>query len=419
MLTITNLTDLLMKHLQGSLSNAEQEQLNQWRSQSERNRRLFASINDEEQLRQLVLAYHQEEEEDNETIILSKIRQQIGSNTPTHPVRRISRLQRFARVAAVVLLLAGVGGYGYFLINRKKGSAPTAVAPKTVDIPPGRDGAILTLSDGRQVVLDSLGNGVVATQNGTQVIVKNGALAYTPGAGSTAPVYNTLTTPKGRQFQLILPDGTKVWLNAASSLRYPTVFPDSGRTVEVTGEVYFEVASIQLPAKGGRVFSGQKMPFTVNINDQAQIQVLGTQFNVNAYANEAAIKTTLVEGSLKIVKRESAFPKASADKWAILKPGEQAVARANSPLTIDHSPDVAKAIAWKSGFFNFEDANLEEVMRQLERWYDIEVVYEKNIPDIQFGGKMSNNVSLSGLLKSLQEMGVHFRIEGRKLIVLP
>src|SRR5688572_759093 len=127
MLTMTNLTDLLMKHLQGSLSDAEQEQLNQWRSQSERNRLLFESINDEEQLRQLVIAYHQEEEEDNEAIILSKIRRQIGSNTPTIPVRRMSRLRRFARVAAVVLLLAGVGGYGYFLMNRKESSPSAAV----------------------------------------------------------------------------------------------------------------------------------------------------------------------------------------------------------------------------------------------------------------------------------------------------
>ncbi len=426
MISMTNLTDLLMKHLQGNLSDAEQEQLNQWRSQSERNRRLFESINDEEQLRQLVLAWHQEEEEDNEAIILSKIRRQIGSNTPTIPVRRMSRLRRFARVAAMVLLLAGVGGYGYYLMNRKS-SAPAAMAKKTVDIPPGRDGAILTLSDGRQLVLDSLGNGVVATQNGTQVVVKNGALAYTPGTGSTAPVYNTLTTPKGRQFQLILPDGTKVWLNAASSLRYPTVFSDDERWVEVTGEAFFEVASVQLPV---RTLSRQKMPFIVNILSPlsqggpggVKIEVLGTQFNVNAYSNEAAVKTTLVEGSLKIVKRETADGKQSADgkeNSIILKPGEQAVVVAHSPLTIDHSPDVAKAIAWKSGFFNFEDASLEEVMRQLERWYDIEVVYEKNIPDIQFGGKMSNNVSLSGLLKSLQEMGVHFRVEGRKLIVLP
>jgi transmembrane sensor len=137
---------------------------------------------------------------------------------------------------------------------------------------------------------------------------------------------------------------------------------------------------------------------------------------VNAYDNEQAIKTTLLEGSVKIVKRQTANGK---ENPILLKPGQQAIASANSPLTIDHSPDLDKAIAWKNGYFNFEDASLQEVMRQLERWYDIEVVYEKNIPDIQFGGKMSNDVSLSGLLQSLKEMEVHFRVEGRKLIVMP
>jgi ferric-dicitrate binding protein FerR (iron transport regulator) len=410
MMTITNLTDLLMKHLQGSLSDTEQEQLDQWLLQSDRNRRLFTSINDEEQLRQMVLAYHQEQEEDDEAIILSKIRRQIGR---AH-VRRIHTLRRWGTVAAIALLFAGIGGY--FLLKNKTVSTPAAVAEKPADIPPGKEGAVLTLADGRQVVLDSLGNGVIATQNGTQLLLQNGALSYAKQTGSTAPVYNTLTTPKGRQFQVILPDGTKVWLNAASSLRYPTVFSGSEREVSVTGEAYFEVAHDK--AKPFIV----NLPLSIPTGREAggsRIQVLGTQFNVNAYANEAAIKTTLIEGSLKIVNGQSVPQGGINRESAILKPGEQAVLVAHSPLTIDHSPDIDKAVAWKSGFFNFEDARLEEVMRQLERWYDIEVVYEKNIPDIQFGGKMSNDVSLSGLLKSLKEMEVHFRIEGRKLIVLP
>jgi transmembrane sensor len=433
MMTITNLTDLLMKHLQGSLSNAEQEQLNQWRSQSERNHRLFESINDEEQLRQLVLAYHQEQEEDNEAIILSKIRERIGVGNSLAPVRSMGMRRRWVWVAALALLLAGIGGYMYHLLN-SKAVPPPAVAEKPADILPGRDGAILTLADGRKVVLDSLGNGVIATQNGTKLLLQNGALSYAKDAGSMAPAYNTLTTPKGRQFQLILPDGTKVWLNAASSLRYPTVFSGSERWVEVTGEAYFEVAPI-------RFRSGQKMPFIVNIlpplpmNREGgpggiKIEVLGTQFNVNAYFNEAAVKTTLVEGSLKVVKRETGNgkrqPSIGNPQSAIIKPGQQAVLASNSRFTIDDSrlmindhADVDKAIAWKSGFFNFEDARLEEVMRQIERWYDIEVVYEKGVPDIRFGGKMSNDVSLNGLLKSLQGMDVHFRLEGRKLIVLP
>lgn len=401
-MTVDKLTDLLMKHLQGSLSDSEQDLLSQWLLESERNRLLFESINDEEQLRQLVLSYYEEEAEDNEAIILSKIRQGIGAATP---VRRIGVLRRWGWLAASVLLAAGIGGY--LLQNRK---AATPVAETQADIPPGKEGAVLTLADGSQVVLDSLGNGVIATQNGTQILLKNGELAYTTGAGSDAPVYNNLTTPKGRQFQLILPDGTKVWLNAASSLRYPTAFSGSNREVAVTGEVYFEVAK------------NAHQPFIIDVSNQMKIQVLGTQFNVNAYSNEAAIKTTLVEGSLKIISGASA----AGGSFVVLQPGQQAQigntaadVSTQQAIKVLNNADVDKAVAWKRGLFNFEDSGLEEVMRQVERWYDIEVVYEKGIPDIRFGGKLSNDVSLSGLLKSLQESDVHFRIEGRKLIVLP
>jgi ferric-dicitrate binding protein FerR (iron transport regulator) len=295
-------------------------------------------------------------------------------------------------------------------LNGKKDISPVVVKTATpADIPPGRDGAILTLADGRQVVLDSLGNGVIATQNGTQVELKNGELAYNKNAGVVVPVYNNLTTPKGRQFQLKLPDGSRVWLNAASSIRYPTAFSGKDRRVAVTGEAYFEVAH------------DKTKPFIVDIPSTtgepggSSIEVLGTQFNINAYDNEQSIKTTLLEGSVKIVKRQTANGK---ENPVILKPGQQAVLH-DAQLTIHDHADIDKALAWKNGFFNFEDASLQEVMRQLERWYNIEVVYEKNIPDIRFGGKMSNDVSLSGLLRSLQEMEVHFRVEGRKLIVLP
>lgn len=408
MITIEHLTDLLMKHLQGNLSHPEQEQLNLWVQQSDRNRRLFASVNDEEQLRQFVLLYVSTETTDNnEAIILSKIRQGMMASQPLVPVRKMQGLWRWVSVAAITLVVAGVGYY--IKSNKSKNDTTTVVTTTTpADIPPGRDGAVLTLADGRQVVLDSLGNGVVATQNGAQVTLKDGALAYSKEAGSTTPVYNNLTTPKGRQFQLILPDGSKVWLNAASSLRYPTVFVGNERKVDVNGEVYFEVAK------------NPSMPFKVSIAAPAggpggsEIEVLGTQFNVNAYSNETAVRTTLVEGSLKVVNRPSNANTTSV----VLTPGKQAVITTDSRVKVADA-DVDKVVAWKRGIFNFEDASLEEVMRQIERWYDIQVVYEKNVPDIKFGGKMSNDVSLQGLLKSLQESDVHFRLEGRKLIVLP
>jgi ferric-dicitrate binding protein FerR (iron transport regulator) len=215
---------------------------------------------------------------------------------------------------------------------------------------------------------------------------------------------------------LLLPDGSKVWLNAASSLRYPTVFVGNERRVEVSGEVYFEVTHdktkpfiVSVPPSFGGAGGGQ-----TGGAKGAEIEVLGTQFNVNAYSNETAVRTTLVEGSLKVVN----LPANGHTASAVLTPGKQAVITTDSRLKVADA-DVDKAIAWKRGIFNFEDASLEEVMRQIERWYDIQVVYEKNVPDIKFGGKMSNDVSLQGLLKSLQESDVHFRLEGRKLIVLP
>ncbi|OQP56857.1 hypothetical protein A3860_09750 [Niastella vici] len=409
MMLINDLIDLLTKHLQGNLTEAEQAQLDHWLTQSERNRRLFNSINDEEQLRQWIMAYHQEVEEDNEALIMAKIKQQISGSQPVPPVLKINTWRRWAAVAAILLLVAGVGYFGW---NHKTQNPPVVQHATPADIPPARDGAILTLADGRKVVLDSLGNGVIATEKGTRVVLQNGELAYN-GAGSNAamPMHNTLTTPRGRQFQLILPDGTKAWLNAESEIYYPTVFSGNERRVQIAGEVYFEVKH------------DKTKPFIINILPHngggpggSQLEVLGTQFNVNAYTNEATIKTTLVEGRLKVL----AGSPIDYHSPVVLQPGQQAQTDNHTyHIKLEKNADVGKAIAWKNGFFNFEDASLEEVMRQLERWYDIEVVYEKGIPDITFGGKMSNDVSLSGLLKSLQQMDVHFRVEGRKLIVLP
>jgi len=250
------------------------------------------------------------------------------------------------------------------------------------------------------MLLDSLGNGVVTTQNGTKVLLQNGQLVYkTDNSVKTAIGYNTMTTPKGRQFQLVLPDGSKVWLNAASSIRYPTVFTGNERKVEVTGEAYFEVVK------------NSTSPFRVKINDEAEVEVLGTHFNVNSYMNEESINTTLLEGSVSV--------KNSSGKL-ILQPGQQARVAGNEKIKLFAEVDVEKVMAWKNGVFNFQDATLEEVMRQLERWYDIDVVYEKNIPRLEFYGKMGRDLSLAAVLRGLEKSNVHFRIEdGRKLVVLP
>lgn len=401
-----HLIDLLTGHLRNDLTDQDQSLLDSWVHASERNRLLFESIDDEEQLRGLVLLYFQEETENNEELILKKIRMGMSTVPVIAPVRRIPALWRWGWVAAVAVVAAGVGIY---FTNSKEDKAPRALAGKSTEILPGKEGAILTLADGTTVVLDTLGNGVIASENGTEILLKNGSLSYAQNATEATAVYNVLSTPKGRQFRLVLPDGTKVWMNAASSLRYPTIFAGNKRWVKVTGEVFFEVAP------------DHKQPFLVDIDNRAQVEVLGTQFNVNAYSNEKNIRTTLVDGSIRI--RAGAGHDTSSYK--VLKPGEQAQTSLSAQASLQgvkvlSNVNIEKVIAWKRGLFNFEDASLEEVLRQVERWYDIEVVYEKGvIPDISFGGKFSNDVSLEGMLRSLKESEVNFRMEGRKLIVLP
>lgn len=306
---------------------------------------------------------------------------------------------RYAAAAVVILLAAGI-----WLLVKKGDATPVlnpakpSVAALGNDIPPGRQGAILTLDDNRTIVLDTMNNGVIATQNGAKVLLDNGRLTYgKDGAVTAAVTYNTMTTPRGRQFQLLLPDGTSVWLDAASSIRYPTVFAGNERGVEITGEAYFEVAK------------DPSRPFKVKIKDRpTEIKVLGTHFNINAYNNESSINTTLLEGSVKV----------SGDgSQTIIKPGQQAQS-AMQTRVISHV-DLKKVMAWKEGVFDFGDVSLEEVMRQLERWYDIEVVYEKDIPPLEFVGKMGRDLTLSEVLRGLEVSEVRFRIEGRRLIVKP
>lgn len=311
-------------------------------------------------------------------------------------------------VAAAVVLFVVAGMYLWQESSTvEDNNGRLSKSDVSLDLSPGMDGAILTLDDGSQVVLDSLGNGIVTTQNGTKVILDSGLLVYHTGVAEiTKPVFNTISTPKGRQFRLLLPDGTKVWLNAASSLHYPTAFTDSVRKVQVTGEVYFEVAQ------------NAQQPFIVQINNQAGIEVLGTSFNVNAYPDEFSIATTLVNGSIKIYGE-------SEESAVVLRPGEQAQVFRNGR---DHAPHlkllsqdrVSQIVAWKNGLFDFEDRTLEEVMRQLSRWYNIDVIYEKGIPNMLFWGKMDRGLTLANVLNMLEGAQVHFRIEeGRRLIVLP
>ncbi|MBV7530957.1 FecR domain-containing protein [Chitinophaga sp. sic0106] len=305
--------------------------------------------------------------------------------------KRVRRLwPRLAAAAAVILLL----GTGTWYLRYHRNSKPATTIAKATDIKPGKQGAILTLDDGSQVVLDSLQNGVVSTQQGASVVLQNGQLAYQGTGNGTS--YNTMSTPKGRKFRLQLPDGTLVWMNAASALRFPTAFTGGDRTVELSGEAYFEVA--QQPSK----------PFRVKLQDDTYIQVLGTSFNVNAYTDENNISTTLLQGAVKIQRKGMA---------QLLKPGQQLLLDQHNSFNIVNNADTAAVMAWKNGILNFQDKKLTTVMRLLERWYDIEVVYLDTPPDITFYGEIGCDVNLSSVLNFLQESGIYFSMENNKLIV--
>lgn len=303
------------------------------------------------------------------------------------PVRR----KRLYWVAAAVVLAVAIGGTWYATINKPETN--TLTKTELAEVQPGRQGAMLTLADGSQVLLDTIQNGVVALQGGATAKVVNGALIY---EGKGEAVYNTMSTPRGRQFQMTLPDGTQVWLNAASSIRYPTVFTGNERRVEVSGETYFEVAR------------NSRMPFRVSVNNGTDIEVLGTHFNINGYSNESSINATLMQGSIRVKK---------GDEAVVIKPGEQA--RVQSRISVEKEVDLDQVMAWKNGLFNFNGSKLEVVMRQIERWYEIEVVYEKGVPNITVGGEMTKDIPLKGLMIVLEKLDVHYRMEGRKLIILP
>jgi ferric-dicitrate binding protein FerR (iron transport regulator) len=276
------------------------------------------------------------------------------------------------------------------------------------DVPPGSNRASLTLANGAVLLLDSTANQVIQ-QGATTVRQQGGQLQYDVQGAAGATSYNTLATPRGGQFQVSLPDGTKVWLNAASSIKYPTAFTGAERKVEITGEAYLEVATL-------RGAAGQKIPFKVMAGNACEIEVLGTHFNINTYTDEPAIKTTLLEGRVKVINRQAP---AGNEASAILRPGQQAqVALRDAKIHVVDDCDTEQVIAWKNGAFSFDNKSLEEVMRQLARWYDIDVVYEGKPPAVTFVGEMGRDVHLSKVLVFLRESRVSFRMEaGKRLVV--
>jgi ferric-dicitrate binding protein FerR (iron transport regulator) len=319
---------------------------------------------------------------------------------PAPTVHRIHFLlrrngMRVAAAAVIILLLGGVAFYrAHTQAKKELAAAPPPTAP---EIAPGHNGAILTLANGSKLVLDSLKKGKLATQGATDVLLNNDQLTYHVQHPAGAELsYNTLTVPRGHQFQVVLPDGTKVWLNAASSLRYPTFFAGAERRVEITGEAYFEVAH------------NAAHPFIVK-KGETEIKVMGTHFNINAYDEESSQHITLLEGSVQVTK---------GNNRTVIKPGQQA--QVSNGIQVADNVDLEQVVAWKDGKFQFgETADIRTVMRQIANWYDVDVEYKGTITN-HIGGTMSRNVNLSQVLKMLETTGVvRFLVNGRSIEVMP
>jgi len=321
----------------------------------------------------------------------------IGKQLPLKRRTVFKTLWPRIAVAAAAIIFISFGGY--YLLHRQKINGANLVA-KT-DIAPGKNRATLTLANGKKVVLSNEANGQLASEAGVTINkTKNGELVYTVHAaeGAAPSQFNTLETAKGEQYQVALPDGSHVWLNAASSLKYPVAFAGNERLVELTGEAYFEVAH------------NKAMPFKVKTGQQ-EVEVLGTHFNINAYNDEKATATTLLEGSVKVTL-------ASNHNSVVIKPGQQSLVN-NAGLNVQEV-DTDEAVAWKNGYFQFSDENLGSIMRKVSRWYNVEIEYkDASLQQQVFTGTVSRYKNVSQVIKTLElTNAAHFKIEGNKIVVI-
>lgn len=329
-------------------------------------------------------------------------------------LKRPIPLKSLRNIAVVsILLIMTVTGTWYFLDNFLGTSG--LLDDNTImtsrygnDILPGGDKATLTLSGGKQIILDDLPEGVLNTENGIRIQkTGEGEIVYDFSVAEMEkeiPVtYNTISTPKGGEYRVTLPDGSRVWLNSGSSITCPTVFKANERIVEVSGEVYFEVKTITSPGDSRRV------PFIVRTGDQS-VEVLGTEFNIKAYSDMERMETTLVEGKIRVQ---------TPLKEVLLQPGEQAQVARKGDVAVTDQVDVGKVVAWKNGYFQFSDDSIEDIMLLLQRWYDVDIKYMGSKVNAEFGGQISRSKNISEVLRILELTGeVRFRIDGRTIEVL-
>jgi transmembrane sensor len=324
----------------------------------------------------------------------------MGQPGPDQPgIKSPIRLWPRIAAAAAVLIVLSVGGY--FIVHKSPTESIAQRQPLENDIFPAGTRATLTLVDGRTIPLDSAGGHTLARQGNATISSLNGQLIYSVNQGQSSAVqggsmaYNTLTTQPGEHYSVLLPDGTMAWLNAESSITYPVVFDGNERKVKVTGEVYFEIVH------------DDKQPFKIAVKDQL-IEDIGTHLNINAYDDESTINTTLLEGRVKVTKGSAS---------AILAPGQQATIRPDGNSFQIQKLDADEAIAWKNGYFDFDRADIQTVMRQLARWYNVQVIYKGEISKRTFKGKVYRNINASQALQILSYFGAHFQIVDKIITV--
>ncbi|GAA3749075.1 hypothetical protein GCM10022422_37130 [Flavobacterium ginsengisoli] len=379
----TEFLELLKRYQNGTLSNEDKDKLDAWY--------LHKATNSNKQLSEYEL-------EDSYEYLKSRL--------PLAKEKKVINLWPRIAAAASVALLFGAGLFYFTKSESVVKQENIQVVEKPKEIAPGGNRGILTLSNGKQIVLSDVSSkDIIAKEDQDEVTIKmdaNGVITYmiNPNADTSkedSNSFNTLSTPTGGQYNIVLADGTKVFLNAVSSIKYPTQFNGNQRIVELEGEAYFEVAK------------NKNKPFLVKSDNQT-IEVLGTHFNVHAYNNESVVKTTLLEGSVAV---------SSKNQKAILKPGQQSNVSDGSNKIAVKEVDTEAAIAWKNGRFKFDNADLKSVMKQLERWYGIKVEYRGDVSDVRFNGGTFRNKNLSEVLKVLELSNIKFKVEGKTIIVYP
>jgi transmembrane sensor len=377
---------LLAKFERGEASEPELDELDKWYHSFEQDVKYTTGLSEAGRL----------EAKDNLLVrINNRLDQEPAAGEPYRRVRSISLWPRIA-IAAILLICLSAGGY--FLIQKQAATQQTA---QQYDIAPGGNKAILTLANGKKISLTDAKKGELAVQSGIRVSKKaDGQLVYTPSdtvSSSSSLSYNTIETPRGGQYHVRLPDGTKVWLNAASSLKYPASFGAlKERRVQLNGEAYFEVAH------------NKAQPFRVQTEKQT-VTVLGTHFDVNAYADEPDVRTTLLEGRVSVD---------AGSNNTIIKPGQQVVLNQSKFQVVP--ADTEDATAWKNGMFRFSEENLESIMRKVSRWYDVDIEYANNdVKNLPLTGIITHFSNVSKVLRMLElTEQVHFKIEGKKIIVM-